>query len=193
MEDFTRNLDELLYLTSQKHNLVYFMKKNYTENVHYKKLHTQPITCQRGGHNKQTYMLTEKAFELVKNSFNLRNKYIVHVSDNIQQINTISMCIENQTIGFIENAYKSVLHTKRQYQLGKYRIDLYFIDHKLAIECDENNHADRDSTNEAIRDAYIKSLGNTIIRFNPNETHFDLSNVLNTINRHLFSIKLKTC
>ena len=97
------------------------------------------------------------------------------------------MCIENQTIGFIENAYKNILKVKRQYKIGKYKADLYFIDYKLVIECDEFNHADRDSIKEKIRDEYMISLGNKIIRYNPNQNAFDLSNVLNEINTILFS------
>ncbi|NDA89428.1 MAG: DUF559 domain-containing protein [Alphaproteobacteria bacterium] len=167
MSTFNRNLDELLHL-SKKHNIVHHLKKNY------------------GGHNKIIYMLTEDAFELLKNSFNLRNRYIVNLSDNVKYINNISMCIESQTIGFIENAYSGTLNVKRQYIFGKYRVDLYFIDYKLVIECDENNHDDRDPIEEKVRENYIISLGNTIIRFNPNQSEFDLSNVMRDINVILF-------
>ena len=97
------------------------------------------------------------------------------------------MCIENQTIGFIENAYKNMLNLKRQYIFGKYRVDLYFIDYKLIIECDENNHADRNAEQERIREEYIVSLGNKFIRYNPNTPLFDLSNVLSEINSVLFA------
>ena len=90
------------------------MKKNYKEHLHYiiansdlKNLHK---TERRGGHNKITYMLTEEAFELLKNSFNLRNRYIVNLSDNVKCINNIGMCIENQTIGFIENSYSNIIN-----------------------------------------------------------------------------------
>ena len=75
---------------------------------------------------------------------------------------------------------------KRQFIIGEYRVDLYFVDYKLVIECDENNHNDRDPENEKIRELYITSLGNKIIRFNPNEKHFDLSNILREINSILF-------
>ena len=79
-----------------------------------------------------------------------------------------------------------MLKVKRQHTIGKYRVDLYFIDYKLAIECDENNHDDRDATDERIREEYILSLGNKMIRYNPNEPNFDLSNVLKQINVLLF-------
>jgi very-short-patch-repair endonuclease len=194
MSTFNRNLDELLHLSKKKDNLVRYLKKNYKENVHYiitnsffKNLEKKE---QRGGHNKIIYMLSEEAFELLKNSYNLRNRYIVNISDNVKCINNISMCIESQTIGFIENAYSGTFNLKRQYIFGKYRVDLYFMDYKLVIECDENNHDDRDPIEEKVRENYIISLGNTIIRFNPNESEFDLSNVMRDINTTLFSSKL---
>ena len=173
MDIFTRNLEELLYLATSKDKLASNLKKD--DNVK-----------KNGGHNKIDYFLTEYAFELLKNSYNLRNRYLVDNNNNIKQVN-VCMCIENQTIGFIENAYKNILKVKRQYKIGKYKADLYFIDYKLVIECDEFNHADRDSIKEKIRDEYMISLGNKIIRYNPNQNTFELSNVLNEINANLFS------
>ena len=190
MSLYTRNVEELLYLTTQKIHIVQNLKKNYKENIHYiienNNNNNYNNIKKYGGHNKINYLLTEEAFELLKNSFNLRNKYIVNINDNVKQIN-LCMPIENQTIGFIENSYKDILNVKRQFNIGKYRADLYFIDYKLVVECDEFNHADRDEIKEKIREEYILSLGNKIIRYNPNQKKFDLSNVLREINIILFS------
>jgi very-short-patch-repair endonuclease len=186
MTEFIKDLDELLYLSTQKKNLSRHLEKNYKNGIHYIITKIETKIHKRGGQNKNKYMLTEKTFELFKNSFNLRNKYIVDITDNIEYVNSIGMCIENQTIGFIENTFKDVLNIKRQYTMGKYRVDLYFIDYKLVIECDEYNHKDRDIHKEKIREDYIISLGNKIIRYNPNESNFDLSNVLREINKVLF-------
>jgi len=195
MTEFTRNLDELAHL-SVKANLTTYLIKNFKENIHYVKNKLTPakrtdlpIIKQHGGQNKITFMLTEKAFELLQNSYNLRNRYIVDVSDNVKHIN-IGMCIETQTIGFIENAYSNIINIKRQHSIGKYRVDLYFIDYKLVIECDENNHIDRNPLQEKIREDYISSFGNKFIRYNPNESLFDLSNVLRDINAVLFLGKI---
>ena len=49
-------------------------------------------------------MLTEETFELFKNSYNFRNRYIVEINDKIKCVN-LGMCVENQTIGFIENSF----------------------------------------------------------------------------------------
>ena len=193
MNEFTRNLDELLYLSGTKNNMVRHLRKNYRENIHYINYIVEKDnlknTQQNGGQNKIVFMLTESVYELLKNSYNLRNRYIVDISDKVKYVN-IGMCIENQTIGFIENAYSNMLNVKRQYGFGKYRADLYFIDYKLVIECDENNHTDRDAIQEKVREEYILSLGNKIIRYNPNASSFDLSNVLREINAILFSGKL---
>ena len=191
MCEFVRNLEELLYLASQKYRLVSHLTKNYKENIHYiiEKNKFNPIK-QNGGQNKITYLLTEEAFELLKNTYNLRNKYIVDLSKNVKYINS-GMSVETQTICFISNAYSNMINVKRQFNIGKYRADLYFVDYKLVIECDENNHDDRDQENEKIREIYITSLGNKIIRYNPNEKGFDLSNVLREINAILFNGFLK--
>ena len=188
MNEFTRNLDELLYLTSSKHSLTKHLQKNYKENVHYKMqtIHSETKRC-RGGHNKKTFLLTEIAFELLKNSYNMRNRYIVNVSDTFTCVN-IGMCIENQTIGFIENSFKGVIECRRQHPIGSYRIDLYFPAYHLAVECDEHNHADRDPDSEKIREECILAQGNQLIRYNPNTPHFDLSNVLRDIHKVIMRI-----
>jgi hypothetical protein len=192
MAQFTRDLEDLLYLSTQKIGIVTHLRKNYRENIHYiveKKCLGLEKPKQNGGQNKIIFKLTEEAFELMKNSYNLRNRYIVDISDKVKCVN-IGMCIENQTIGFIENAYKKSINLKRQHIFGKYRVDLYFIDYNLIIECDENNHEDRDPIKEKTREDYLISLGNKIIRYNPNEKGFDLSNVLGEINAILYPNKV---
>jgi very-short-patch-repair endonuclease len=95
------------------------------------------------------------------------------------------MSLENQTIGFIENSFSGVIKTKRQKSFNKYRVDLYFEDYKLVIECDENDHVDRDLFNEKKREEYILSTGTSIIRYNPNDKNFDLSIVLREIHKFI--------
>jgi hypothetical protein len=129
-------------------------------------------------------MLTEEAFELLKNSFKLRSKYIVDVSDNVKCVK-FPMCIEAQTIGFIENAYRGLRAMSRQFQVGPYFADLCFTDDLIVIECDEYGHRDRSAVDEAVREDFIKNQGYAMIRYNPNEPGFDLSDVLNLINRRL--------
>jgi very-short-patch-repair endonuclease len=184
---FTRSLDDLvIQISCNRSGLSRHLLKNYKENYHFIILKLgKNSDFIKGGHNKITFMLTEFAYELLQNSFNLRNRYIVNMSENFKCIN-IGMCIENQTIGFIANSFETIVKTERQFIFDKYRVDLFFNDFNLIIECDENNHKDRCVIQEKIRENYLLSLGNTIIRFNPNDSKFELSNVLKEINKLLF-------
>ena len=103
MPEFTRDLEVLVSeFTTKKINLIRNLEKNYRLNIHYIKY---PVTAdgktnKHGGHNRIVYMLTEEAFELFKNSFNFRTKYLVTASEQIQVVK-FPMCIEGQTVGFI--------------------------------------------------------------------------------------------
>ena len=194
MNEFTHDIEELILIFgSSKEKLVHNLKKNYQENIHYIVLKSTSTTLNKngtrhGGHNKHIIMLSETAFNLLKNSYNLRNRYITSISDNISVVSSINMCIENQTIGFIWNCFNEVTSLKRQYKFNKYIVDLYFLDYKLVIECDEYGHTDRDPNYEKTRESYITSLGNKMIRFNPNIKNFDLSNVIKNINNVIFNV-----
>jgi hypothetical protein len=60
-----------------------------------------------------------KAKKIIKNTYNLKYRYLTKINDNSIHVN-ILMNIENQTIGFIENSFKNVIDVIRQYSFGKY-------------------------------------------------------------------------
>ena len=63
-----------------------------------------------------------------------------------------------------------------------YRIDLYFPDYNLAIECDENGHSDRSLAEEIQRQRRItKKINCQWLRFNPDSTDFNIFDVSNQI------------
>ena len=77
-----------------------------------------------------------------------------------------------------------------------YRTDIFFTEYDAAIECDkltdmseredESNHSNRCSNYENDRESYIrKRLGCRFIRFNPDDTNFDINNIHNTIFRYM--------
>lgn len=69
-----------------------------------------------------------------------------------------------------------------QHNVGQYRIDLYFTKYKIAIECDENDHIDRDIEYEKKRENYItNTLKCTFIRFNPDDDNFNINKICNEI------------
>lgn len=183
---FSKNLEELVHQsTSEKVTWTNFIKNNFKENVHYIVEKIKPLKKKNGGNNKISYFLTEETFELSKNTFNLKNRYIRQIG-NSQHVN-IMMSLENQTIGFIENSFKKSIEVVRQKTFNLYRVDLYFPLYNLIIECDENGHKNRCEIYEENREKYILSLGNTFIRFNPNDEMFDLSIVISEIHKVMFS------
>ena len=64
----------------------------------------------------------------------------------------------------------------------KYRIDLYFRIYKLAIECDEFDHRDRDIGYEVEPQKHSERLLNcTFVRFNPDAKDFCILEVMSKI------------
>jgi very-short-patch-repair endonuclease len=184
---FTKNIDELVDMfKAQKDSVTRFVRKNFKEGINFIEQKQTEKLNYRGGHNRIHMMLTEDAFILVKNTYNLKNRYIKKINENCGHVNVV-MCIETQTIGFIENSFSEALRLTRQKKVGLYYIDLYFEDYNLAIECDENDHKDRDITYERSREQYLLEQNITILRYNPNNKNFDLSNVLRKITKVLFT------
>ena len=183
--EFTIEIEVLAEcLNALKQGILRYLKKNFKENVHYKyDGYYKQDKGKQIGNNRQRILVTQNCYELVKNSYNLRNKYLTEINDNFKCVNVV-MCLENSTIGFIENSLRGIVNMRRQQIINNYRVDLYFPDTKLIVECDEDNHNDRNAVDERTRDNILTSLGNKVIHFNPNDSKFDLSNVL----REIFSV-----
>ena len=93
--------------------------------------------------------------------------------------------VESSTIADIVRVFKNHKYYT-QYNVGKYKIDLYFIDHKLAVECDETNHADRNVDYEKTRQETIEGvLGCRFIRYNPNAADFNILDVIAEIHNDI--------
>ena len=92
---------------------------------------------------------------------------------------------ETTTMSHIQDAFKGE-EMIDQYGVDGYRIDLYFPAYKLAIECDEFNHNDRDVEYEVRRQNHIENkLGCHFIRYNPDAGDFNIFRVINRIYQHL--------
>lgn len=92
---------------------------------------------------------------------------------------------ESEYISNIIDAF-SFLNFKTQFSIDNYRIDLYFIDQKIAVECDEFNHKDRNIEYEIERQKFIeKQLECKFIRFNPDEKNFNIFKVIEKITKEI--------
>ena len=65
--------------------------------------------------------------------------------------------------------------------------DLYFPEHKLAIEFDEHDHKDRDINYEIRRQKFLEDqLKCKYIRYNPNAKDFTIESVLSKIFQYIY-------
>lgn len=100
-------------------------------------------------------------------------------------LNLVNITHEQRTIGPIKKSLDKRYKTVSEYRIGKYRIDLYIPEIKLAIECDENDHADRDPVRERTRKRFIEQTLNChFIRYNPNDSQFDIFDVWEEIKEY---------
>lgn len=88
---------------------------------------------------------------------------------------------ETETLLFIIRCFLNRYKMIREYRVGKYRVDLYFLEKNIVIECDEDDHKHYNQEREIERTLYIsEKLGNpTWIRYNP-ET-MDMPEIINRI------------
>lgn len=102
--------------------------------------------------------------------------------------NSFIKCDEAQTLYAIEKSIDGLYSYEPQYPCGAYRIDLYLPEYKIAIECDELGHADRDKEYEDTRQKYIKKhLGCSFVRYNPDSKNFNIFYVINKLLKEIRS------
>lgn len=161
--------------------------KNLRKNEHFTVSRAPPqatLNKVNGGQNKLLVLLTDDAFELVKNTYNLRNKYVPSVG-SMQQVRVL-MSLENQSIGFIASAFEGIFTVKRQMRIKTYLVDMCIVEHRIVVECDENGHDDRNEAYESTREDTILANGYRLVRFNSNGTAFDLSFVMRAMMKLIF-------
>jgi very-short-patch-repair endonuclease len=101
-------------------------------------------------------------------------------------------CIELDIATNLLSAFRSE-NVCRQFACDKYRIDLYFIDHKIAVECDELHHmSESNKTKDEMRETRLKQkLHCEFIRFNPFDPQFNVFELIGKIHSAITE-KLKT-
>lgn len=137
------------------------------------------------GNDKRMIYINKKGLISLLSKSRLPNidKFILFCNNTFNISYQIINCFqkEQETIGAIIATFQHLSYC-RQYPIGPYRIDLYFPEHKIAVECDENNHRDRDIASEVDRQKYIeKQLNCRFIRYNPDIIHFSIFEVINTL------------
>lgn len=95
--------------------------------------------------------------------------------------------IETDTLKCIMDVFQNENY-EEQYVVGKYRIDLFFPQYRLAIECDEDHHNSIiNRENDIKRENEIKEQldGCVFIRYKPFVNDFNIFTVINKIYNHI--------
>jgi very-short-patch-repair endonuclease len=88
---------------------------------------------------------------------------------------------EAETLDAIIKAFTGE-NMRLQYKVKDYKVDLYFPDYNLCIECDENGHSEYNADADRKRTRIItKRLQCKWIRFNPDGKDFNIFTVINQI------------
>jgi very-short-patch-repair endonuclease len=138
-------------------------------------------TQTKGGPQNVNYLTFEGFYKYLCSS---RNIEIINFCKNIGiEINTkIYTSIETDTLKCIIDTFNNE-KIFLQYKVNQYRIDLYFEEKKIAIECDESQH---NKTNNIIfdkirEDNIKKELDCKFIRYKPYDKNFNIFKLLNEI------------
>ena len=175
--------------SKHKNVVVRSLKKNLKLGKHYicKKKDLSNLTW--GGHNRIDFFLTTDTAEKLRHCYNLKHAYL-RKFDNLT-FAPIVMSLENSTIGFICQCLQNIAETKRQFIVGRYRVDLYIPNINLVVECDEEGHSDYNKNREIARQKYIENqLTCTFYRINPNDPAYDISDSINFIMKKIIDVKV---
>jgi very-short-patch-repair endonuclease len=139
----------------------------------------------RGGIQRTLYLTVSGLTKLVcitRKAEGLKLAEILKLKTNECKI----ISVEEHTIKQIMTAFDGETMHSQHYVSG-YRIDLYFPEYRLAIECDECHHQQqKNSRYDKVREDNIKQiLDCEFIRYAPQQPDFDMFLVINRIFKHI--------
>lgn len=151
-------------------------------NSRYKRKYEMPTN----GGKQRCIIINNNGLEQLISSNTLPNALDIAKKFNINVNHILNTRKKQDSIHAILKTFKGE-RMVRQYSVGTYRIDLYFPKYRLAIECDEHGHSDRDQEYEQTRQHYIEDkLGCKFIRYNPDSKNYNIFNVLNKIYKEIY-------
>jgi len=102
--------------------------------------------------------------------------------------NTQRIFCESETILAIQTAFAHFA-SEPQFQVGAYRVDLYFPCRRIAVECDEFGHPSYPSQQEYERSLFIKqALQCRFFRFNPQGIGFSLLTTISELMQMMYGV-----
>ena len=170
--------------------------KNYKKSL-------QEITNNMHDNMKDKYIRNDIAEKIIKNCRGVKKpKDNSNKNDKEQQRQNFRLLLGFNEHDVFFSKEQSVLNKLievflreemyQQYNVLGFKIDLYFVKYKLAVEIDEHGHKERDNEKELMRENAIKQkLSCTFIRINPELKDFSITVEINRIFEHMKEIKDK--
>ena len=164
--------------------------KNYKRSLH-------EITNNITGNSKNKYIRNDIAEKIIKNCRGVKKcKSNTRRKDEEKQRQNFRCVLDFKENDLFFTKEQSVLNKTLEafskYEISlkhsvlEYKIDAYFVKYKLAVEIDENRHADRDSEKEKIRESKIRQkLGCTFISINPDSEKYSIFTEISHIFDHI--------
>ena len=178
LEYNTKTVDIVRHLSSKDS----YAQKYQLSNVH---AVCTPISWPNDSQKYNIYISEEGIIELLVGNQQPLAKELAEYMD-IKIIGHKYVRKEAGTIYTIQKAFEGI-SMKREFNIGSYRIHLYFPEHKLAIESEEHDHKNRDINYEIRRQNFIEDqLNCKIIRYNPDPNNFTIERVLNKIFQYIY-------
>lgn len=177
-------LDDLVMMfQTHKHHLKNLLVRNFVEGVDYKVIGNTNVMT---GRPRILIKMTKSCKKQLVIKYAITCRSEICTSDDMLDIEYMKRYLPKETeiLGFIKKALNDHYPCELQYYvLGKkYRLDLYFTEHHLAIECDEHDHKDRDLEYETTRQTEIQDfLQCKFFRFNPDSINFCLGKLFSQI------------
>ncbi|AAB94420.1 anti-repressor Ant [Invertebrate iridescent virus 6] len=183
---FGKEIAEFLGFKKPKDALQKHVKPKYKttlSKVLEKKLDTEPVSYNEG---KRVLLYKEGVVELIKKTrlVGIENKIDALIEAFELNLNVVHQTKEQEHIGAILKVFTHE-RTVTQYKVKNYKIDLYFLDYKVAVECDEFGHRDRNGESEREYNI-IRELGCTFYRFNPDSKNFCIYQIIGDLVRLLY-------
>lgn len=141
--------------------------------------------------NKDTLLTNDEVLKLCQTTkkiipVELANKLGIDIK------NVLIPTKEQETLNVIKHSFAN-LNSITEYTVFNYRIDLYFPNERIAIECDEFNHQDRNEIYECKRQKEIENaLYCKFIRYNPDSKNFNIGDVINEIINEVYKTQTST-
>ncbi len=110
-----------------------------------------------------------------------KHRYITEIARKLRQNMTDS---EKKLWEHLSNKKLNGLRFRRQHPIGRYIVDFYNHENKIAIEVDGDIH-DKQKSYDKNRDEYLLACGYTVIRFTNDEIEKNIDKVIERITNRI--------